>query len=29
MKIIEDIGELVRNVIEAFKKGFNKDGKNN
>ena len=29
MKIIEDIGELVRNIIEAFEKGFNKDEKNN
>lgn len=27
MKLIEDLGELIRDVIDAFKKGFNKEGK--
>lgn len=24
MKLIEDLGELIRDVIDAFKKGFDK-----
>lgn len=27
MKLIEDLGELIRDVVDDFKKGFNKEGK--
>lgn len=28
MKFFEDLGELVKDIIEAFKKGYDKGGKN-
>ena len=29
MKLIEDLGELIRDIVDAFKKGFNKNEKDN